>query len=310
MLYNVCMDELNNKQMILLTMFTSFVVTLATVIVTTAMLEEAPQTLTQTVNRVVERTIERVVTGTSTLEKQTPVTVTNVTKEVTVYAKEEDLLVAAVEKNQPRMAQVFFNASSTVPAAIGFVVSRDGLIACETKSLLGENAPKDNYVVTIRGKNYQAIPMNNQDIKDPVFFLKVMSAAEGETFDAVSFGRGGTEKLAQTVVVLGGEDGDAVFKTTLSKLRYTKQDATSTPSLLTGIETIPMIPEDSLGGLVVNLDGQAVGIVIRVSDAAKYVIYPVARLLELVGGASSAATTEKPVGAGAKNDNAAAVGAL
>lgn len=294
--------------MILLTMFTSFVVSIATGIITTAMLEEAPQTLTQTVNRVVERTIERVVTGTSTPEKQAPVTVTNVTKEVTVYAKEEDLLIAAVEKNQPRMAQIFFNASSTLPTAIGFVVSRDGLIACETKSLLGENGPKENYVVSVRGKNYQAIPMNNQDTRNPVFFLKIMSMAEGETFDAVSFGRGGTEKLAQTVIVLGGEDGDAVFKTTLSKLRYTKQEATSTPSLLTGIETIPVIPEDNLGGLVVNLDGQAVGIVIPVSDAAKYVIYPVSRLLELVGGASSAATTEKPVGINSKGDNVAAVG--
>lgn len=298
------MDELNNKQMILLTMFTSFVVSIATGIITTAMLEEAPQTLTQTVNRVVERTIERVVTGTSTPEKQTPVTVTNVTKEVTVYAKEEDLLISAVEKNQPRMAQIFFSASSSVPTAIGFVVSRDGLIACETRSLLGDGAPRADYAVTIGKKNYLAIPMTNQDEKSPIFFLKITNAAQGETFDAVSFGRSGSEKLAQTVVVLGGRDADAVFKTTLSKLRYAKTDASSTPPLLMAIETIPQIPDNNLGGLVINLDGQAVGMVIPVLDATKYVIYPVSRLLEHLSG-TSLTSTEKPE-EGNKNDSVAA----
>ncbi len=302
------MDELNNKQMILLTMFTSFVVSIATGIITTAMLEEAPQTLTQTVNRVVERTIERVVTGTSSPEELAPITVTNVTKEVTVYAKEEDLLIAAVEKNQPRMAQIFLSASSSNPTAIGFVVSRDGLIACETTSLLSEGTPKDDYVVTIGGKNYKAIPMNNQDGKNPIFFLKITTALSGETFDAVSFGRGGAEKLAQTVVVLGGKEADAVFKTTLSKLRYAKTDASSTQPLLIAIETIPKIPDDNLGGLVINLDGQSVGIVIPAVDTTKYVIYPVSRLLELIGRSTSAAA-EKPLGAGDKTNNTAAVGA-
>lgn len=288
-------------------MFTSFVVSIGTGIITTAMLEEAPQTLTQTVNRVVERTIERVVTGTSTAEKA-PVTVTNVTKEVTVYAKEDDLLIAAVDKNQSRMAQIFYNASSSLPTAIGFVVSRDGLIACETGSLLGNDQPKDNYVVTLGDKHYQASPMKNQDGKQPVFFLKIMNAAQGETFDAVSFGRSGGEKLAQTVIVLGGAGGDSVFKTTLSKLRYAKQDASSTQPLLLNIETIPAIPDSNLGGLVVNLDGQAVGMVIEGGDAAKYVIYPVSRLLDLVGGVSSA-SADKPVVTNSKNENAGAVGA-
>jgi S1-C subfamily serine protease len=161
--------------------------------------------------------------------------------------------------------------------------------------------------VTIGKKNYLAVPMSNQDEKNPIFFLKITNAVQGETFDAVSFGRSGAEKLAQTVVVLGGTDADAVFKTTLSKLRYAKTDASSTQPLLVAIETIPQIPDNNLGGLVVNLDGQAVGIIIPVIDAAKYVIYPVSRLLELIGGATSAAV-EKPVGAAGKTDNVAAVG--
>ena len=297
------MDELNNKQMVLLTMFTSFVVSIATGIITVAMLQEAPPTLTQTVNRVVERTIERVVTGSSTPEKPAPVTtVTNVTKEVTVYAKEDDLVVAAVEKNQPRIVKIFAGgpaagaATSSDPLGIGFIISRDGLIAGETKSLFGEDGvPKENYTVMIGEKSYNAAPIPNQgDGKKPVYFLKITDLPQSDTLDAVTFGRPGEQKVAQTVVVLGGTDGSGIFKTTLSKLRFAKNESTTTPQLLTGIETIPKIPDDNLGGLVVNLDGQAVGIVVSGSDVTKYIVYPIARLLELVGATpSSSAASDK-----------------
>ena len=288
------MEELNNHQVVLLTMFTSFVVSIATGIITVAMLQGAPPMLTQTVNRVVERTIERVVTGSSTPEKSASAPlITNVTKEVTVYAKEDDLVVAAVEKNQPRVARIYavLAATSSDSLAVGFVISRDGLIVTETKSFLGDGAAKETYRVVIGEKRYTAAPMPNQDdAKKPVYFLKISDLAQGETLDAVSFGRAGEQKLAQTVVVLGGTNGDGVFKTTLSKLRFTKSESTSTPQLLTGIETLPRIPDENLGGLVVNLDGQAVGMVVSGNELVKYMIYPVSRLLELVGAAPGAAS--------------------
>jgi S1-C subfamily serine protease len=288
------MDELNNKQMILLTMFTSFVVSIATGIITVATLEETPQTLTQTVNRVVERTIERVVTGSSTPERPTPAPIiTNITKEVTVYAKEDDLVIAAVEKNQPRIVRIYAadTATSSDPLAIGFVISRDGLIVTESKSLLGDEPAKESYRIMLGEKYYSAALTSQQDDSaTPVSFLKIGNISEGQTFDAVSFGRAGEQKLAQTVVVLGGTEGDGVFKTTLSKLRYVKSDATGTPQILNGIETLPKIPDENLGGLVVNLDGQAVGMVISGNELMKYIIYPVSRLIELVGSSQEASS--------------------
>ncbi len=285
------MEELNNHQMILLTMFVSFVVSIATGIITVAMLQVAPETLTQTVNRVVEHTIERVVTGSSTPEKSTPgSTVTNVTKE-TVYAKEDDLVITAVEKNQPRVVQIFSGASSTAPLTIGFVVSRDGLIATEPKSLLGDGVAKESYTVTVAGKNYSAAPVPGQESSNlPVYFLKIANLATSDTLDSVTYGRTENPKLAQTVVVLGGSDGTGVFKTTLSRLRFNKTNSTTTPvQYLVGIETLPRIPEQNAGGLVVNLDGQVVGIVIPDSaDSTKSLVYPISRILELVGAKSQA----------------------
>ena len=271
--------------MVLLTMFTSFVVSIATGIITVALLQEAPQKLTQTVNRVVEHTIERVVNGTSTSEKS-PTNITNVTKEVTVYAKEDDLVVAAVEKNQSRMAKIYTvgSATSSDPLAIGFVASRDGLIVTESTTLFGEAGIRESYTVVIGDQTYVAKPMPNQvDVKRPIYFLKIDNLPVDATLDAVAFGRSGDIKLAQTVVVLGGSDGMGVFKTTLSRFHYLKGEGTSTLPVLIGVETIPKIADGNLGGLVVNLDGQAMGVVVLGDDTTKYVIYPIARLLEFLG---------------------------
>ncbi len=311
------MEDLNNRQIVLLTMFTSFVVAIATGIITVAMLQEAPPTLTETVNRVVERTIERVVTGTSTPEKN-PQPMSTVSKEVTVYTKEDDLVVAAVEKNQSRIAQIYFGtptASSTDPDAIGFVISRDGLIIANTKSLLTETGIPQSYTIIVAGKSYLAKPMTGQEGgKNSVYFLKLSNMPTTDALDAVTFGRVVNPKLAQTVVVLGGSDGSVVTKTALSRLHPLKGDTTSTSTTHTvnAFEMSPKLIDQNAGGLVVNLDGQTVGIIIRTEDVEKYLVYPASRILELVGavGAPQAgAGSEKASALVSSEKNIAGVGA-
>lgn len=281
-------------------MFTSFVISVATGIITVAMLQVAPETVTQTVNRVVEHTIERVVTGTSSPEKPQSIVTNNVTKEVTVYAKEDDLVVSAVEKNQPRVAAIYANGtgSSSDPIAIGFIASRDGLVVSDTRGLLGDAPARESYYVTIKGVGYNAEPIAGQDTEKPLYFLKLTGLSASTTLDAVTYGRG-DPKVAQTVVILGGGDGTGVFKATLSKMRYTKADSTTTPSVLSGIETLPRIADQNLGAPVVDLDGQLVGIVIPDStDANRSIIYPISRILESINAIPSQGASTAVVGGG------------
>lgn len=269
-------------------MLVSFVVSIATGIITVAMLNEAPQTLTQTVNRVVERTIERVTQASST--QSVAPSITTVTKEITVYAKEEDLLVSAVEKNQSRVAVVYAvgMATSSSPIGIGFVVSRDGVIAVPSRMFYIDNPSQIAYTVHLNGQYFTArhIAHVAEDISVPVAFLKIADSGD-MNFDPVTFGSLKSEMHpGQTVAMIGGEMGDSVFKTTISRLVYgvSKENTASTsPKILSALEVNPKIPDQNDGGLVVNLDGQLVGMSVWASDLLQYIVYPSPRIFDLVG---------------------------
>lgn len=273
-------------------MLVSFVVSIATGIITVAMLNEAPQTLTQTVNRVVERTIERVTQASST--QSIAPSVTTVTKQITVYAKEEDLLVSAVEKNQSRVAVIYAvgTATSTPPLGIGFIVSRDGVIAVPSRMFYIDNPNQIAYTVHLSGQYFTArhIAQTAENISAPVAFLKIIDQGD-VNFDPITFGSLKSEMHpGQTVAMIGGEVGDSVFKTTISRLIYAggKGDTASTSEkILSALEVNPKIPDQNDGGLVVNLDGQLVGMSVWESDLSRYIIYPSSRIFDLVGKNSS-----------------------
>jgi hypothetical protein len=67
--------ELDKRQYILLTLLITFVVSIATGIVTVSLMNQAPKSVPQTINNVIQRTIEKVTTV------QAPVTTTDDTKD-------------------------------------------------------------------------------------------------------------------------------------------------------------------------------------------------------------------------------------
>jgi hypothetical protein len=94
------LEKLNKSQIVLLTLLVSFVTSIATGIVTVALMEQAPPAITQTVNRVVERTIEKVA-------PEQVVAAAAGAKTETVIIRESDLLATAIDTVAPSVVRLY-----------------------------------------------------------------------------------------------------------------------------------------------------------------------------------------------------------
>lgn len=93
------LEKLNKSQIVLLTLLVSFITSIATGIVTVALMEQAPPAITQTVNRIVERTVEKVAPEALVSAATTPTQ--------TVVIRESDLLGTAIETIVPSVVRLF-----------------------------------------------------------------------------------------------------------------------------------------------------------------------------------------------------------
>ncbi len=159
---SMTMEELNKTQLILLALLVSFVTSIATGIVTVALMDQAPPVITQTISRVVKET-ERVIVP----QKQ------QATVE-TVIVKEEDYIVSAVEANLGNMVTVavlekrksllgFVSASDTTRVVtgvgVGFALTKDGVVAV-SGAIFDKGT---EFVAGTRSGNYYALTVLARD---------------------------------------------------------------------------------------------------------------------------------------------------
>ncbi len=261
------MEHLTKQQIILLTLLVSFVTSIATGIVTVALMNQAPVGVVQTINKVVERTIETV--SAPTKETQT------IVKE-TVVVSTDDQIVSAIEKNSKNVIRIYrtntdptADSNQMVFVGLGALISSEGMIAT------------DNNIISDGGK-YFATPA------DKLLELTVVRSVGGEkiallkikndeknpvTFPSVVISKSDL-KLGQAVIYIGGETKDSVFNGIISSLSAKEikptDNATSTlvTTKISSIET--SIPNNFIsGGLLLNLSGELVGIKTVFVDSSK-----------------------------------------
>ncbi len=264
------MENLNKTQIVLLTLLTSFVTSIATGIVTVTLLDQAPPAVTRTINRVVEKTIQTVVPG----ENQ----VTTVVKEVIV--KEEDQIVGAVEKASKSLVQVSAVDAdgNEVLLGLGVVVSGDGFMIADKNRVAGN---RNNLVVSMGGQS-----MNVEIVSEEEDFV-ILKAIELENTEVKEGGEGentNTEeetkntkisltpvslidsdniKLGQAVVSLAGAGGNTVLTGIVSRLdteMVVIGDEENTEDVLKYIVPSFEIGKKSAGGPLLDMSGNLLGI--------------------------------------------------
>ena len=115
-------DDLNKTQFILLVLLICFVTSIATGIITSTLLAEAPVSVTQTINRVVERTIETVAPD-------------SLTAKYVLSADDKKLLEAVNRAISVSVEIREKGAATSTPSILGIIVSEDGLIVASTKGI-------------------------------------------------------------------------------------------------------------------------------------------------------------------------------
>jgi hypothetical protein len=249
------LEELTKTQIVLLTLLTSFVTSIATGITTVAIIDQAPPGVTQTINRVVERTVEVIVP-----EKTQGAAVNK-----TIIVREEDFIVDATKTNSPNIVTLFVvEDDKVISVGVGFVVDPKGIVAAD-KALFrragGAVSIRSFLIKTQSGIRYTALPL---DISHErlLFFKADFSKKDGEdavqeSFIEPTFSKDESIRLGQSAIALGFDESLSVLVGTVSRLEIDK-NASSTP--LSTIYTTLTANSRFAGGALVDINTDILGI--------------------------------------------------
>ncbi len=271
------MEDLSKSQIVLLCILISFIVSIATGIMTTSLLMEAPIELTQTVNRVVERTIETVTpAGTVASLKPTP------TQIQTVVISEDESVTKTVSKNTPAVVRIYgASADGTINNlySLGVVLTADGIIVADKEYI----SPVMTYTATMSdGSKVPLAPVTLQNSpasqNSAVVFFKAKPATP-HTFAFATLS-GNDIQLGQTIVVMGGVSSNAVSVgrvVSLSTKDVTQPvgatSTTTTPTkYVSSIETDTSPKDLVFGAPILSLSGDVVGMSLSEFSSRSY--YP------------------------------------
>lgn len=228
------LKDLNKSQLILLAILLSFVTSIATGITTVTLMQQAPTSFTAPVNRVIQQTVEKI-------QQVEGKTVTQ-----TVIVKEEDLVVDAIEKNNSAVFSITKETQDAdgktieISAGRGFAISTDGTVVADA-SLVPDKAVY--YVKNASGKFKADFVYTD---KAGFSFLKIGAAVNGTdklVFTVPSVGDLSKMKIGQQIIVLGSNVASFIFE----GLNANKNIDLS-------------VTKANIGALVLDLDGEALGI--------------------------------------------------
>lgn len=242
------MEHLTKSQIVLLTLFASFVSSMATGIVVVTLMQQSPDLVPQTITNVVERTIEKI----------TPTIIEKPGKQIVI--KDEDLVVSAVERNvkSTLALRVTLESGDVVHSGVGTIVSSSGLVVTDRG-----NFGFGKLSTTIDGVLY-SLEIVSDDAANTLGLARLVpvSATSTPAFSAITFGNPDILRLGQTSIVIGGRDGKTITTGLVNNLdtrMVTDKEAKTEVKVLDSIGVSTRFAESSNGAPIITLGGDVVG---------------------------------------------------
>lgn len=242
------MEHLTKSQIVLLTLFVSFVASMATGIVVVTLMQQSPEPVTQTITNVVERTIEKI----------TPTIIEKPGKQVII--KDEDLMVSAIDRNIKSTVafRVVDQEGEYRTAGVGTIVSKDGLVITD-KGNFGAGVLTAN----VNGVQYALQVLSNESGNNlGLGRLTPVSATTTPSFSPITFGNPDILRLGQTAIVIGGRDGKTITTGLISNLdirTVTDKEKNTETKILNSIGVSTRFSGASNGAPIITLGGDVVG---------------------------------------------------
>jgi len=293
-------EKLTKTQIVLLTLLISFVTSLATGIVTVALMSQAPPSVSQTINRFVDQTVEKIVPG-------DPVRETEI-----VIVTEEDLVVRAVKEALPAVVSVIatkdlpvfeevltnpfegdpflegFGLDFRVPqyqqkgteerqvsSGTGFLVSSDGILA--TNKHVVEDVDANYSVILSDGQGFSATVLARDPTQD-IAILKIdQDEGNQKKFSYAKLGNSDKINIGQSVIAIGNTLGEFQNSVSVGIISGLDREIVASGGLAGEerlsevIQTDAAINPGNSGGPLLNLEGEVIGINTAIAASAENV---------------------------------------
>ena len=238
-------EHLTKHQIILLTLLVSFVTSIATGIVTVALLDQAPPVITQSVQRVIQATIEQAASSNT----KPPVAAAVAVPLQTPPPKERDLseIVQDVLLSVVRI----HDTETTLFLNFGVVLDAEGIIVTDAT---GFELGKEKATATFSDGTSQRLMVRGRDAKNSLIFFSAAIASTSVEYVPATLDRGEVS-LAQTVIALIGKTAPRVASGIV--VTSTESSAESPVSMVTTNIDETLI---SRGTPLINKDGGLIGI--------------------------------------------------
>ncbi len=232
--------DLNKTQLIWLAVLLSFVVSIATGIVTVTLMQQAPTGVTQTITRVVQQTVEKVVPGYMPQKTQT------------VIVKEDDLVANVVGMVRGATGALLMSKDSTEP--IDTVYSIGGGAFITGDATIDGMQP---YYIRFGSGTY---PVKTFTVSPLGFSLLTAPTvlADNKDMPKVSFANESDIKTGMSAVIVSRT---AVRKGIIQSIQKGADGMDSSEIILD-----PEVAQSLTGAIAVNLDGAVLGLVMPKGD--------------------------------------------